>query len=89
MTGTGVNEQARRLWDRYASRYDRQIRVSERLLFPEGRSWAGSRASGDVLEVAVGTGLNLPHYPDGITLTGIDLSPAILSVARDLPESGQ
>jgi ubiquinone/menaquinone biosynthesis C-methylase UbiE len=83
MMSTEANEQARRLWDRYAPRYDRQIRVSERLLFPEGRSWACSQASGDVLEVAVGTGLNLPHYPDGIALTGIDLSPAMLSAARD------
>ena len=49
MTGTGVNEQARRLWDRYASRYDRQIRVSERLLFPGGRS---SSAPGAALSPA-------------------------------------
>jgi hypothetical protein len=60
MTSTKANEQARRLWERYAPRYDRHIRISERLLFPDGRSWACSRASGDVLEVAVGTGLNLP-----------------------------
>jgi ubiquinone/menaquinone biosynthesis C-methylase UbiE len=80
---TEANEQARRLWNRYAPRYDRQIRVSERLLFPGGRSWACSQASGDVLEVAVGTGLNLPYYPAGITLTGIDLSPAMLAIARD------
>jgi ubiquinone/menaquinone biosynthesis C-methylase UbiE len=83
MTGTEANEQARRLWERYAPRYDRQIRVSERLLFTGGRSWACSQAAGDVLEVAVGTGLNLPHYPAGIRLTGIDLSPAMLAIARD------
>jgi ubiquinone/menaquinone biosynthesis C-methylase UbiE len=83
MASTEANEQARRLWDRYAPRYDRQIRVSERLLFPGGRSWACSQASGDVLEVAVGTGLNLSYYPAGIRLTGIDLSPAMLGIARD------
>ena len=76
-----ANEQARGLWDRYAPRYDRHIRLSERLLFPDGRSWACAQASGDVLEVAVGTGLNLPCYPKGITLTGIDLSPAMLAIA--------
>jgi ubiquinone/menaquinone biosynthesis C-methylase UbiE len=83
MTGTEADEQARRLWERYAPRYDRQIRVFERLLFPGGRAWACSQAAGDVLEVAVGTGLNLPCYPAGIRLTGIDLSPAMLGIARN------
>jgi ubiquinone/menaquinone biosynthesis C-methylase UbiE len=32
--------------------------------------------------VAVGTGLNLPFYPSEIELTGIDLSPAMLAMAR-------
>ena len=83
MSGQDANERTRGLWDLYAPRYDRQIRISERLLFPDGRSWACSRARGEVLEVAIGTGLNLPYYPRGITLTGIDLSPAMLAIARD------
>jgi ubiquinone/menaquinone biosynthesis C-methylase UbiE len=83
MTTDDALERTRRLWDRYASRYDRHIRRSERLLFPDGRSWACSQASGDVLEVAVGSGLNLPYYPATITFTGIDLSPAMLAQARD------
>jgi ubiquinone/menaquinone biosynthesis C-methylase UbiE len=40
------------------------------------------KASGDVLEVAVGTGKNLPHYPRGCAITAIDLSPEMLNVAR-------
>lgn len=36
-----------------------------------------------MLEIAIGTGLNLPCYPKGITLAGIDLSPAMLRIARD------
>ncbi len=46
------------------------------------RPWACSRASGDVLEVAVGSALNLPHYPQEATLTGVDLSPEMLEIAR-------
>ena len=65
MTTEDPNERQRRIWQRFASRYEREIRRSERLLFPDGRSWACSQASGDVLEVAVGTGLNLPCYPGG------------------------
>src|SRR5204863_7331930 len=40
------------------------------------------RAVGEVLEVAVGTGRNLPFYPDGTRLTGVDWSPAMLAIAR-------
>lgn len=40
------------------------------------------KASGNVLEVAVGTGKNLPHYPGGCNVTAIDLSPEMLNVAR-------
>jgi ubiquinone/menaquinone biosynthesis C-methylase UbiE len=36
-----------------------------------------------VLEVAIGTGLNLPHYPDDAVVTGVDISPAMLSQASD------
>jgi ubiquinone/menaquinone biosynthesis C-methylase UbiE len=73
----------RRLYDRQASRYDRMIAVVEALLFGGGRQWACGRASGEVLEVAVGTGRNLAIYPADVRLTGIDLSPRMLDRARD------
>ena len=41
-----------------------------------------SRASGRVLEVAVGTGKNLPCYHD-CRITAIDLSSEMLNVARE------
>lgn len=81
--GDAELERTRRVWDRHAAGYDRQIRLLERLLIPGGRQWACSQASGDVLEVAVGTGLNLPYYGPAVTsLTGIDLSPGMLAIAR-------
>jgi ubiquinone/menaquinone biosynthesis C-methylase UbiE len=73
---------ARRVWDEFAPRYDRAMRLFERMQFGGGRQWVCSRARGDVLEVGVGTGLNLPFYPPGVRLTGVDLSPAMLAVAR-------
>jgi SAM-dependent methyltransferase len=76
-------ERTRKFWDQYSTRYGRRIQRTERLLFPGGREWACSQASGAVLEVAVGTGLNLPFYPSEATVTGIDLSPGMLAVARD------
>jgi ubiquinone/menaquinone biosynthesis C-methylase UbiE len=74
---------ARRKWDRYAPRYDRDMAFFERVLFGNGRAWVCSWAEGDVLEVAIGTGRNLPFYPTGVRLTGVDLSPAMLAVASD------
>ncbi len=77
------NARRRRAWDRQASRYDRQMGWWERrLLGQDNRPWAGGRAQGDVLDVAVGTGLNLPFYSPDVRVTGIDLSPAMLDVAR-------
>ncbi len=73
---------SRQLWDRMAPRYDRDMRRLEPLLFGrDARPSVCAQASGDVLDVAVGTGLNLPHYPPGVRLTGVDLSPVMLTAA--------
>ena len=77
------NARRRRAWDKQAGRYDRQMGWWERrLLGPDNRRWAAQRAQGDVLEVAVGTGLSLPFYDAELNVTGIDLSPAMLDIAR-------
>ncbi|SFB55789.1 Methyltransferase domain-containing protein [Amycolatopsis marina] len=75
-------QRLRGLWERYAPRYDREIGWCERVQFGDGRAWVCDKAEGEVLEVAIGTGRNLPYYPDGIRLTGIDFSPAMLGIAR-------
>ena len=71
-------ERLRRYWDDFAPQYDKKIRFFEKLFFPDDRQWACSQAVGDTLEIAIGTGRNLPFYPSSIRLTGIDLSPAML-----------
>ncbi|MCI2420641.1 methyltransferase domain-containing protein [Saccharopolyspora sp. K220] len=72
----------RRYWDKSARSYDNQMRYFERFLAGDSRNWVCSRASGDVLEVAIGTGLNLPAYSRDIRLTGIEWSPQMLGIAR-------
>lgn len=75
-------DKQRRVWDRYAPSYDRQIAFFERLQFRGGREWLGARVRGRVLEVAIGTGRNLPFYPADTRVTGVDLSPEMLAIAR-------
>jgi ubiquinone/menaquinone biosynthesis C-methylase UbiE len=75
-------ERVRRIQDKEAPRYDRQMGFFDRILFAGGREWACSQVRGDVLELAIGTGRNLPHYPADVRLTGIELSPQMLEIAR-------
>jgi ubiquinone/menaquinone biosynthesis C-methylase UbiE len=72
----------RRYWDKEAASYDKSMQFFERLLSPDSRPWVCAQATGNTLEVAVGTGLNLPYYPADVQLTGVDFSPAMLSLAR-------
>lgn len=69
-------------WDKQAPTYDTKMTSVERRLFPESRHWVCSRARGDALEIGIGTGANLAHYPGDVVLTGIDWSPAMLDLAR-------
>lgn len=77
-----ATERLRRLWDTYAARYDRDTDFYDRFLLGDGRSWVCSQAIGRVLEVAIGTGRNLPFYSRDTDLTGIDFSAAMLARAR-------
>jgi ubiquinone/menaquinone biosynthesis C-methylase UbiE len=80
---TDRSARLQRYWDKKASSYDKQMGFWDRHLFDDSRAWACGQATGNVLEVAVGTGLNLHQYPDDVTLTGIDLSESMLDIARD------
>jgi len=51
---------SRRRWDRMAPR-----RLERPLFGRDVRRWVCTQASGEVLDVASGTGLNLPRYPPG------------------------
>jgi phosphatidylethanolamine/phosphatidyl-N-methylethanolamine N-methyltransferase len=44
------------------------------------------RSGQRILEVGVGTGLSLPHYPPGSHVTGIDISEAMLELGRERAE---
>jgi ubiquinone/menaquinone biosynthesis C-methylase UbiE len=82
MAGEQDRDRWRRYWDKTSPSYDKQMQFYERVLLGDSRSWVCAQATGSTLEVAVGTGLNLPFYPAGVELTGIDFSPAMLGIAQ-------
>jgi ubiquinone/menaquinone biosynthesis C-methylase UbiE len=71
-----------RKYDRFARWYDLSDIVLVVLGVPALRRALLRRASGRTLEVAVGTGRNLPLYPGDCQITAVDLSPGMLEIAR-------
>jgi len=76
-------EEIREKYDGFARRYAVIEFPQELLGVRKLRSRMLRKASGDVLEVAVGTGINLPHYPAGCRVTAVDISPAMLDIAGE------
>ncbi|GAB4198433.1 MAG: class I SAM-dependent methyltransferase [Roseiflexaceae bacterium] len=76
-------EQLRRIYREHAASYDRTLWLADRLLLDRlRRAWL-ARASGEVLEVALGTGKSLPFYPPGCRVIGLDLSGEMLALAQN------
>lgn len=79
----------RDLTDLTKARYNRISGIYDRLEFLmelrarpwRKRLWEGIRP-GRILEVGVGTGKNMPFYPEGAEIQGIDLSEGMLAQAR-------
>lgn len=75
-------EKIRRRYNRTAVYYD----WMDHMLSPALRKKVLSHVRGQVLEIGVGTGANLPYYPDDCHVTGIDFSPGMLARARKKAE---
>ncbi len=77
----------RRRFDRNARIYEILDRRMEARALGRWRKRLWSLVDGkDILEVGVGTGMNIPHYPPGARVSGIDLSPRMLQRARNRAE---
>jgi ubiquinone/menaquinone biosynthesis C-methylase UbiE len=79
---TSESQRVRDIFEREAPKYDRQISFFEKVLFGGGRKWVCSQAEGEVLEIAAGTGRNLPFYSPSVRLTMTEFTPAMLELAR-------
>ena len=69
-------------YQRISTLYDFMEILPERRYKPwRERLWSLVKGP-KVLEVGVGTGKNIPFYPNGLQITGIDLTPGMLERAR-------
>lgn len=74
---------ARARYDRMALIYDVHEAPLEKFVFSRWRRRLWSKNESEkVLEIGVGTGKNFPYHPEGVTVTGIDFSPRMLSRAK-------
>ena len=69
-------------YDRFAPWYDWVEGIPDLLGVSRLRRRLLRRASGKVLEVAIGTGKNLRYYPQGCRIIGVDVSKEMLNIAR-------
>ncbi len=77
-----TTEEVRQAYNENASLYALFEPVAEYLGLRRIRRHLLQQATGDVLEVAVGTDANLRHYPKDCRLTAVDLSAAMLERAQ-------
>ena len=75
-------QKTRARYQRISTLYDFMEILPERRYKPwRERLWSLVKGP-KVLEVGVGTGKNMPFYPKGLQITGIDLTPGMLDRAR-------
>lgn len=77
------NEKIKQRYNRVSRVYDWLEKPMEAMTSNEWRDRMMDQIEGrEVLEVGVGTGKNLPHYPENLEVTGIDFSEKMLEKAR-------
>ena len=69
-------------WDRASSTYDRITR-SDDFRFAAAKRKLFGRMQGRCLMLATGTGNDFRHFPAGLFVTAIDISPGMLERARE------
>jgi ubiquinone/menaquinone biosynthesis C-methylase UbiE len=76
-------ERIRQFYEKIVGEYDHWLRHYEKIMgLGDVRKRLLSHAHGRTLELGVGTGVNLAHYPPNVQLTGIDLTPEMLAASR-------
>ena len=79
----------KRKWDRAAKSFDFMAAKGPELRWAGFKKELFSHMDGKVLFLAVGTGLDIQHFPPGQDITGIDISSAMLEKAKDRADAYQ
>ena len=69
-------------YDRIAFLYNILETPIEHFMFKSWRKKVIPEIHGNILEVGLGTGKNLAYYPDDAKVTGVDVSPNMLKIAK-------
>ena len=81
---TNNNEKIKNKYNRVSKVYDLMEGPMESMSMGKWRSLLIEKIEGGkVLEVGVGTGKNLQHYPENLEITGIDFSENLLEKAKN------
>ncbi|HYH03769.1 MAG TPA: methyltransferase domain-containing protein [Bacillota bacterium] len=77
------NFKIQKRYDRIAKYYDFFEGLMEKGAMEQWRKIVWEQAQGQVLEVGVGTGRNIPYYPEHCQVTAIDFSTKMLEKAKE------
>ncbi len=69
-------------YQRLSSFYDAMQARSEKRFRPWRKKLWGMACGPRILEIGVGTGKNMPYWPNDAQMTAIDLTPGMLDIAR-------
>ncbi len=70
-------------WDRLAPRFDTMASKGAEKRWAPFKSALFSEMEGKVLFLALGTGLDIPHFPKGLNITALDISPVMIEHAQE------
>lgn len=76
------SNQIKNRYNRVARCYDLMEKPMEKGKFSKWRRELTREVTGNTLEVGIGTGKNIPYYPEDVKLTGIDFSKNMLKKAK-------
>lgn len=79
-------EKIKKRYNRVSKVYDLLESPMEWMVFEDWRIEVAKELEGKVLEVGVGTGKNIPYYPEDVDVTAIDFSDKMLAKARKKAE---